>query len=164
MQESRIYFVETDSGEQRRLLCQWVESFFEQGCRVHVIAGSTMAAQHLDQLLWTFSEGSFVPHRILSSGRAESIVEPVAITSVGAPLEGFDAVVFDGDMDLDVASHYETAVHFVLRDDAEKRQESRLLWQAARDGGFDARHTPHASNTKFPRVASRDSDKAGGDS
>ena len=149
----QIFFVETLAGEQRALLCRWVEYFYEGGLKVHVVTDSTLAAQHLDELLWTFSQGSFVPHRIVSSAQSEPIEEPVVITTVETSMDGFDVLVFDGALKPDLLDRYSLAVHFVLRDDAEKLQESRLVWQAARDRGLGTRHVPHSSNTKFPVLA-----------
>ena len=80
MPPSQIYFVETPSEGQRRLLCQWVERFYEEGKRVQVVVDSTMAAQHLDQMLWTFSQESFVPHSIFAFNKSSDLIEPVVIT------------------------------------------------------------------------------------
>jgi DNA polymerase III subunit chi len=148
----QIFFVETLAGEQRQLLCRWVEHFYEEGRTVHVMTESTLAAQHLDELLWTFSQQSFVPHRILSSAHTGPVSEPVIITTVEASMDGFDVLVFDGPMKLDPVDGYAAAVHFILRDDAERLQESRLLWQTARDRGFRTHHVSYSSNTKFPSL------------
>jgi len=63
---SRLIFVETRSNEKRATLCRQVEGFYEKGQHVLVVTDSTLAAQHLDQMLWTFSQESFVPHRIVT--------------------------------------------------------------------------------------------------
>jgi len=149
----QIFFVETLAGEQRQLLCRWVEYFYEDGRRVHIMTESTLAAQHLDELLWTFSQPSFVPHRILSSAHAGQVAEPVIITTGEAPMDGFDILVFDGPLKLDLLAGYAAAVHFVVRDDSERLQESRLMWQTARDGGFRTHHVSYSSNTRFPSLA-----------
>lgn len=141
-----ICFVETVAGEQRNVLCQWVERFHGEGRRVQVVVDSTLAAQHLDQLLWTFVEGSFVPHRILDTRTVDAenaIVEPVIIVVGEQHVEGFDVLVCDTPVHLEFMSRYSEVVHFVLRDDSERRQESRLLWQNAREQGLQLRHFPY---------------------
>lgn len=150
----RIYFVETLAGEQRLLLCRWVEHFYEEGRKVCVLTDSTLGARHLDELLWTFSQGSFVPHRILSSSDREGpIVEPVVITTSEMPGGGFSILIFDGPLQLDLLDDFDAAVHFVLRDDEERLGESRLTWQTARDRGFHPQHVPYSANTRFPSLA-----------
>ncbi len=145
MPPSQIYFMETPSEGQRRLLCQWVECFYEEGKRVQVVVDSTMAAQHLDQMLWTFSQESFVPHSIFAFNKSSDLIEPVVITVGEVLLEGFEVLVCDAGVTLDFMRNYSEVVHFVLRDDLEKKQESRLLWQSARELGLVLRHVPYAS-------------------
>jgi DNA polymerase III subunit chi len=142
MSEKTIYFVETIASEQRDLLCRWVEKFYEEGARVQVIAGSTQAAQYLDQLLWTFSQPSFVPHGVYS-GSGPVPPGPVLITTGEERIGGVDTAVCDTPVSLELMELYRTAVHFVLRDDPERRQESRLMWQRARDRGIAATHVAY---------------------
>ncbi|MGV8074294.1 MAG: DNA polymerase III subunit chi [Syntrophobacteraceae bacterium] len=141
-----IYFVETRAEEQRSLLCRWVECLYEVGKRIQVVADLMMAAQHLDQLLWTFSQGSFVPHRILAQGASEQIMDPVVITIGEVHLPGFDILVCDSPAHLEFMSLYPATLHFVLQDDEERRGESRLMWQIARDKGHNVQHLPYGSS------------------
>jgi len=150
MSQTIIYFVESRSEEQRNLLCQWVERFYEAGKRVHVIADSSTAAQHLDQLLWSFSQESFVPHRVVAAKTESTPIDPVVITAGEAALSDFDAVVSDGPVSLEFMKRFKEAVHFILLDDQERRQESRMLWQAARDQGLQVQHIRHPSSSRPP--------------
>ena len=145
-----IYFVETDSKDQRSCLCRWVERFYEERKRILIVADSTMAAQHLDSMLWSFSDMSFIPHRILGADEAGSLVEPVLITVGEKRLEGFDVLVCDGLVDPELMALYPVVVHFVLLDDQERKQASRLLWQSAKERGLVLYHVPCASG---PRMA-----------
>lgn len=131
------------------MLCRWVEYFYEAGKRVQVVADSSMAAQHLDQLLWTFSQSSFIPHRIVSGSGPSPLLEPVIITVGQSPVDGYDVLAVDGEVALESFVHYTTVVLFVLMDDPEKRQESRLTWQLAKDREFQLQHVPYAANNRF---------------
>ena len=137
-----IYFVETAVAEQRELLCRWTERFYMENKRVRIVVDSTQAAQLIDQLLWTFSQSSFIPHVIFSQGRALPD-EPVLITAGEFQIEGFETVICDCQVDLEFMSRFENAVHFILRDDTERRQQSRTLWQKARDKGLSPVHVPY---------------------
>ena len=136
-----IYFVETNVAEQRALLCSWAERLFVEGRKVQIVVGSTPAAHYIDEMLWAFSQSSFVPHAIFSPEVPR--VEPVLIVFDERRIEGFDALLCDSPVSLDFMVLFETAVHFVLRDDDEKRRESRLLWQKARDMGLNPIHVPY---------------------
>jgi DNA polymerase III subunit chi len=148
MGETIIYFVETKTEEQPIAVCQWAEYFYEQGRRVQIVAGSSLAAQRLDQLLWTFAQASFIPHRIGLPNQPGGAIEPVIITSAEIPLEGATVLVCDGSVGLEFMERYEDVVHFVLLDDSEKRQESRSMWQAVRDKGIRTNHIPYSSKGK----------------
>ncbi len=137
-----LYFAETTVAEQRDLLCRWTERFYNEKRRVQILVDSTPAARFIDQLLWTFSQASFIPHIILNSGDNPP-EEPVLITLSEIHAAGFDAVICDSPAGLDFMSGFDTAVHFILRDDAERRQESRVLWQRARDIGITTVHCPY---------------------
>jgi DNA polymerase III subunit chi len=135
-----LYFVETGVSEQRTLLCRWAERLWSEGRRVQVAVDSTPAAQFIDQMLWTFSQPAFVPHAIFSPEEQERQVEPVLIAIGQERIEGFDALVCDAPVSLDFMRLFETAVHFVLRDDEGRRQDSRILWQRAKDSGLNPVH------------------------
>jgi len=144
MGKATIFFVQTPASEGRLLLCRWVEAFYEAGRRVQIAVESTVAAQNIDGLLWTFAEESFVPHAVAASGEGAERVEPVVISIGEAVLPGFDVLVSDMRApDADFLLSYPVGVHFVIQDDADQRQQSRLLWMAARDLGAVLRHVPH---------------------
>ena len=107
--------------------------------RVQIVVDSMAAAQLIDQLLWTFSQSSFIPHVILSPGAAPP-VEPVLIIPEPFQVPGFDTVICDCPTDVEFMSRFDTAVHFILRDDSERRQQSRVLWQRTRDRGLRPVH------------------------
>ncbi|SPJ16276.1 DNA polymerase III chi subunit [Syntrophobacter sp. SbD2] len=137
-----IYFAETTVAEQSELICRWTERFYMEKKRVQIVVDSTAAAQLIDQLLWTFSQSSFIPHKIFSPGGAPS-AEPVLITAAEFQVAGFGALVCGRPADLEFMTRFETAVHFILRDNTERLQQSRTLWQIARDSGINPVHVPY---------------------
>lgn len=141
-----LCFLETKASEQRALLCQWVDFFYESGKRVQLLVDSTLAAQHLDQMLWTFSQSSFIPHRILTSGDSSAGDESVVITVGEVQLPGWDVLICDNAAHLEFMAHYPVVLHFIVLEDQERRHESRMLWQRGRDLGIELQHIPHAAN------------------
>lgn len=145
-----LSFVETGAAEQRRVLCLWVEHFYESGSRVQVVTDSSQAARQIDEMLWTFSEESFVAHRLLGRGDVAAdadgaipvadLPERVVITEGELLLDGVDVLVCDGRTGLEFMKRYPVVLHFVVRDDEERRDESRALWQRAREEGLTVRH------------------------
>ena len=137
-----IYFVETTVAEQRELLCRWTERFYMEKKRVRIVVDSMAAGQFIDQLLWTFSQSSFIPHALFNPG-AGPFCEPVLITPGEFQATGFEVVVCEYPAGIEFMSGFETAVHFILKDDSERKQQSRILWQSARDLGLDRVHVPY---------------------
>lgn len=145
-----LTFIETDASEQRRLLCLWVEHFFDRDSRVQVMTETLQAARQIDEMLWTFSEESFITHRLLRRGDVPpredgsipvaNLPERVFITEGEVPLDGVDVLVCDGGAGFDFMNRYPMALHFVIRDDEERRAASRVLWQRAREEGLPLRH------------------------
>ena len=56
------------SGSQDQIACRLAEKAYSLGHQIYVHTQSAEHAQHLDKLLWTFSDGSFVPHQCYQSG------------------------------------------------------------------------------------------------
>ena len=65
-----------------RFACRLVETVWQRGHGVLVLAPSDIDARRLDDLLWTFRDESFVPHRRLGADGA-SVDEPVAVGTPG---------------------------------------------------------------------------------
>ncbi len=155
-----LYFVETRAAEQRALLCEWVEFHYESGRKVQVLTDSTLAAQHLDRMLWTFSQSSFIPHRIHTPADEESEDEEPVIISVGEVFQsGVEVLVCDVPASLHFMERYPLVVHFIVQDEPERLQSSRLLWQQAREKKMKLQHVPYASNP--PRVGPAPGDRRG---
>ncbi len=149
-----IYFVEMRVSEQPIQFCRWAEIYYEQGLRVQLTAGSTLTAQHLDQLLWTFSQPSFIPHRILSSVDGKDLREPVIITVGEVFVPDFPVLLCEAPATSEFMERYEIAVHAVALDDEERRQESRRLWQAVKERGINLCHIPHTKGMQPPGLKS----------
>jgi DNA polymerase IIIc chi subunit len=145
MPDTLIYFVETRANEKHQLLCHVVEHFYEKRKNIQIVAGSMKASEDLDNLLWTFSKTSLIPHRILGPDHSNSVNEPaVVITEDERPLENYEILVYDGMMNLEFIKSYLWVVHFIIMNDPGKRKESRNLYKSARDQGFQLQHIPYS--------------------
>ena len=128
---------ETSPDALERFACRLVESVWQRGHRVLVLATSDTAARRLDDLLWTFREESFVPHRRLGAG-GPSVSEPVVVSTPG---------VWDGELDVlvnltpsvpDEAARASRIAEIVPAGGA-GRDAGRRRFREYRDRGFDLR-------------------------
>ncbi|MEN6441482.1 MAG: DNA polymerase III subunit chi [Syntrophobacter sp.] len=138
-----LYFVETAVSEQKKLLCQWAERLYGEGRRVQIVVDSTPSARFIDEMLWTFAQGSFVPHAVFSPGKEGGQDEPVLITVEQKRIEDRDTLLCDTPASIEFMLLFDTAVHFVLRDDPARREQSRSFWQKARESGARPIHVPY---------------------
>ena len=61
-----FYILDSDSDDARlRLACKIVDKATQREHHVFIHSASDDEARKLDELLWTFSQGSFIPHRIV---------------------------------------------------------------------------------------------------
>jgi DNA polymerase-3 subunit chi len=89
---------------------------FSEGRKIQIAVDSTSAAQLIDQMLWTFSQSSFIPHAFAGPENRDIPDEPVLIVIGEKRLEGFDALLCDAPVGLEFLCLFETAIHFILRD------------------------------------------------
>lgn len=66
-----------DPGARLVYACRLAEKVYKLRQRIHAHVGSPAEAEALDDLLWTFRQGSFVPHEVLGEGKAPTT--PVTI-------------------------------------------------------------------------------------
>jgi DNA polymerase-3 subunit chi len=63
--------------------CKLAEKAYRLGHRIYMHTESETQAKHIDELLWTFRDGSFLPHEHYQPGK--EISSPVLIGSAAAP-------------------------------------------------------------------------------
>lgn len=74
------------------LACKLAEKAWRLDNRIHIQAATSAQAQKLDELLWTFRDGSFVPHDLIENDAAA----PITIgspDSAPAPEPGRDLLI-----------------------------------------------------------------------
>ena len=87
------FYLLGSGGERRELFaCRLVEKAWRLGHRVYLLAPDPATAAELDELLWTFSQGSFVPHGLHAGEPPANDDQPVLIGH-GEPPAGFDDVL-----------------------------------------------------------------------
>jgi len=87
---SRVDFyvlAQTDERARHLLACKLAEKAWRLDNTVYIHASSSQDAEHLDQLLWTFRDGSFVPHGL--AGRNDGTESSPIM--VGADNDGVDS-------------------------------------------------------------------------
>jgi DNA polymerase-3 subunit chi len=123
---SRVdFYVLQESGEmaRQRFACRLAEKAYKLENRVHIRVSGPDVGQKLDDLLWTFRDGSFVPHELLGAAAGEPEA-PVTIGSGPSPQFDCDLLINLADDLPDAAGRFSRIAEVVTADD-ECRSRSR---------------------------------------
>ena len=99
MAEVSFYILPSESLQERyEFACKLIEKAYRSGSFCYVLTDHAEQSRHLDDLLWTFRAGSFIPHQ-LYSGELPVIDNVILIGSIPAP-ENRQKTLFN------LSSHY----------------------------------------------------------
>jgi len=139
VQPQRVDFYVLATAEPRaRLLlgCRLVEKAYLAGQRVFVWLADTAALASFDELLWTFSDRSFVPHELLQED-AQWDECPVLLGCQSCPSEGYDLLLnLDGEPPADALSRSPRILE-ILDAEPTGRQAARERYRRYRERGVN---------------------------
>ena len=130
------FYVLSQDGEQARRLfaCRLAEKAYKLDNTVHIVAPSRDDAARVDDLLWTFRDGSFVPHHLL--GSAEALDSPVTIGCDSDDIGPRDLLINLCDDIPPMAESFPRVAELVTSDQ-ECKQKSRARFATYRDQGHE---------------------------
>jgi len=121
------------NGSRERIACKLSEKAYGMGNRVYIHTRSAEQAQQLDELLWTFREGSFVPHE---QYQANTICEsPIQIGCHESPDTDCDVLINLSDEVPLFFSRFLRVAELVGTKDTDKTQ-GRERFRFYRDRGY----------------------------
>ncbi len=133
---SRVdFYVLPESGEvaRQRFACRLAEKAYGLDNSVHISVADRQTAELLDDLLWTFRDGSFVPHEQLS-GPGAKVSAPVTIGHNKTGTRSCDLLInLTGDLPDDVAAFPRVAE--IVSSDEGSKQASRQRFVEYRNEG-----------------------------
>ena len=88
-----FYLINQDQPDAVWLLaCRLLEKAYKRGHRIFVFCESKEHAEHLDELLWTYKDDSFIPHHL--QGEGPEPAPPVQI-GYGPEPRGFNDILLN---------------------------------------------------------------------
>jgi DNA polymerase-3 subunit chi len=132
-----FYILDSDSEDARlKLACRIVDKATQQDQHVFINSSSDVEAKKLDELLWTFSQGSFIPHRVLHGAAEGAPREPVLIgLNQPPPGERWEMLINLAPDVPEFFSRYERVAE-VVDGNAARREQSRERYRFYRDRGY----------------------------
>ncbi len=130
------FYILGAQGPQHRqaFACRLAEKAYRLEHTVHIHTASRGDAERLDDLLWTFRDGSFVPHRLVSAEPAGEIT-PVTIGYVDSDVGRRDLLINLCDEIPAIAGSFVRVAELVTSDE-DCKQKSRRRFVEYRDNGY----------------------------
>jgi DNA polymerase-3 subunit chi len=120
------FYVLSQSGEQARQIfaCRLAEKAYRLDHTVHILTQDRAAAERVDDLLWTFRDGSFVPHHLSRPG-TDTERSPVTIGNDPVHVEARDLLINLADDIPDCAGAFPRIAELVTSDETSKQKSRR---------------------------------------
>lgn len=116
--------------------CRLADKLWRQGLPVQVHAATAEEARELDQLLWSFSPESFLPHHL----QGEAVMDTRSVVLSWGPVAVLAANLLNLSGDLPTAhERFDTIAEFVLEEASDKAR-SRELWNRYKQAGHELQH------------------------
>jgi DNA polymerase-3 subunit chi len=128
-----FYILNTAAANQRwAFACRLTEKAYLRDLSVVIVNHTRSDAQALDELLWTFSDRSFVPHALILEAPAAGSAAPVQLTLDPSALPAADLLVNLADRLPEDFGRY-ARIAEILDADPERRRLGRERFKAYRD-------------------------------
>ncbi|MDR3496425.1 MAG: DNA polymerase III subunit chi [Ancalomicrobiaceae bacterium] len=129
-----VLFYHLEAHPLERVLPVLIERCVERGWRTVIQVGSEERRDALDQLLWSFSDASFVPHGTSRDGPAAD--QPVFLTVDGDNPNGASVRFLVDRAEPGDLTSYERAVLIFDGNDADALADARRYWKEFKAAGL----------------------------
>jgi DNA polymerase-3 subunit chi len=133
-----FYSLEAGSNADRFLLtCRLVERIYAKGLRIYVHVPDREGARHLDRLLWTYREQSFLPHAL--HAQADPELTPILIGDGGETCDEDQVLI---NLGLEVPTFFARFERLCEPVDQSPavREAGRARFRYYRDRGYELHH------------------------
>jgi DNA polymerase-3 subunit chi len=131
------FYVLKSAATQQRLAfaCRLTEKAYLRDLKVLILNDTRADAQALDELLWTFNERSFVPHKVCLDEQSMDPSTPVHLTVDISAMSSADLLV---NLSLRLPPHLQRypRIAEIIDADEERRRLGRERFKAYRDQKF----------------------------
>jgi DNA polymerase-3 subunit chi len=127
-----------------RALPKLLERAWMQGHRILVRAGSAERVEHVNVLLWTYEEGSFLPHGSERDGNAAT--QPIWLTHDNRNPNSASMLVLVDGMKADDLAAFARCADLFDGNDADAVDAARGRWRRARQAGHSLTYWQQTSS------------------
>jgi DNA polymerase-3 subunit chi len=124
---------EQSTGDRFLMACRLAGKAWQKGHRVFMHTNSDAESRHIDRLLWTFRQDSFIPHSLIAD--ADTELNPILIDHSGNTGDEHDVLI---NLAADVPqffSQFHRVAEFIDHD-VETKKSGRSRYSFYRDRGY----------------------------
>ncbi len=118
-----------------RALPKLLERVLERGHRALLLAGSAERVASLNEILWTYDAGSWLPHGSALDGEASA--QPVFLTMAEENPNGADVLILVDAVSPAFSNQFARVIDMFDGHDDEAVRAARDRWRVGREAGFD---------------------------
>ena len=130
-----VHFRNLASKPLERWLPTLAAEFYGQGLRQLIRVGSEPRLRALDQALWTFDPGSFLPHGAVGEGAEDS--QPILLTMGDGNPNAATVVLAVDDCSAQPDEGFQRLEYLFDRNDTAGRNAARSRWREWRERGIE---------------------------
>ncbi len=120
----------------RLFACRLAEKAWQQGHRILIQTDNADESRHMDDLLWTFRDGGFVPHGL--AGDEEQDQHPILISHLDTAAGTFQLLInLSARIPADDAFE---RIAEIVNQEAQRKQQGREHYKIYRDKGVELHH------------------------
>ncbi|WP_455386104.1 DNA polymerase III subunit chi [Acidihalobacter prosperus] len=119
-----------------RVVCRLADKVFGLGQQLYIHTADAEQTRHLDRLLWTFQDISFLPH---SSADDETAMAPIRLGHDQTPAAGGDVLINLAPETPHFFSRFERVAE-IVDEQPEVRAAGRTRYRFYRDRGYPLQH------------------------
>ncbi len=121
------------SGDRYQLACRIAEKAYRQGRRVLIQTCSNEEANHVDRLLWTYKQNSFIPHGLPE--KVDRSITPILVNPKPDPGDEHDVLINLCQETPDFFSRFERVAELIDHD-PQVKLAGRQRYRFYRDRGY----------------------------
>lgn len=148
---TEVLFYHLERTPLERVLPDLLEKTLERGWRAVVQAGSSERVDALDTALWTYRDGSFLPHGTGNDGPPEE--QPIFLTTETDTLNAATVRFFVDGSDADDLKSYERVVYLFDGHDEAAVSNARSQWSKAKEAGHKVTYWQQSKHGKWEKKA-----------
>lgn len=124
---------EQAKGDRFQLACRIIDKAWRQGRRIYLHTNSESESKHMDKMLWTYREESFLPHGLI--GDNDPVLTPVLIGHDDTAGDEHDVLINLGESVPSFFSRFDRVAELV-DNNPEWRKAGRDRYKLYRDRGY----------------------------